>query len=982
LIPDPPASARSEARSSEPARSAVHWEGFAHLAGLVCSPERLDDVLNGLAAEFPGVTVVDLMAVLRQPLGAGDTGVGAAPAHEEDVSAFLTTFAERLSCAVIEAEPDRAAPSVASGRRVVGDQQAALLRIAVAVARGVDPREVVGLIAREVGVLSGASRVRAFRSGVRGVREPIAEWPEDTVVGGSHEVSRFDVEIRRVDEGIRGELVLRVASDRPLSKAFETLVREFLELASLGVKNADAREALSASRARLLQAGDEERRLIERALQEGPQRRLQGVGTELTLATEQLSLDRDQATASVTRAQAALDAGMTQLQILARGIHPVLLTERGLDTALADLVSESRARATLRSTVGRRVGSAVELAAYYIVAGALDYLSSRVGATETVVEVAIDGSGLAIDVSDEGVGAKRTDHESGLVKLQDRAAALGGELRVDGGARSGLTIRARIPLGDDAGSRPIPGAGAIAGVRDVDLGFDAIAAEAGRLAGAKTVSIARMDRNSNLILGSWQFVGEPPAHIRVPLAEAPLACRAFVTGYAARRVGDRTSTVCLPVLAGGQPWGFITMVGDRASLAEDGERAIAELSGGLARAIAHDAEQRALHGTRDPAVSDQTAALLRVATLVARSRGSQEVFETIAEEVGRALSAQTANVIRFDPEGMVTIMSGWNAPGHVRFADGGHFPVSASLGTMMLIERGQAIGIDDADPARTFVPEVAARMKTNAVGYLPLFVRGQLWGEVIAAAVDGPVLKPELERFIGSLLELVAISIDNAQTQADLTASRSRLVWAADSARRRIERDLHDGAQSRFVSLAVKLQLVQIMLERESNESAALLQDAVETLDAGLRQLSQLTRGIHPSLLRDVGLAGALRDLVENSGVAATLNVAVHCWLDDRIEVAAYYVVAEALTNVAKHARARSTTITVNADASLVTIVVRDDGRGGASADAGTGLGGLTDRVQALGGQLTLESDAGRGTTIMVTLPCAPVQRSEPELVR
>ena len=183
MIPDPGASARSERRWSEPARSAVHWEGFAHLAGLVGSRERLDDVLNGLAAEFPGVTVVDLLTALRLPPGAGDTRVGAAPAHEEDVSAFLTTFAERLSCAVIESEPDRAATSVASGRRVVGDEQAALLRIAVAVARGVDPRTVVGLIAREVGILSGASRVRAFRSGVRGVREPIAEWPEDSVWG-------------------------------------------------------------------------------------------------------------------------------------------------------------------------------------------------------------------------------------------------------------------------------------------------------------------------------------------------------------------------------------------------------------------------------------------------------------------------------------------------------------------------------------------------------------------------------------------------------------------------------------------------------------------------------------------------------------------------------------------------------------------------------------------------------------------------------
>jgi hypothetical protein len=149
------------------------------------------------------------------------------------VSAFLATFAERLSCAVIDAETDRTAPLVASGRRVVADEQAALLRVAVAVARGVDPREVVGLIASEVGVLSGASRVHAFRSGSHGVLEPIAAWPEDTAVRGSAEASRFEVEVCRADEGIRGELVLRLASGRPLSKALETLVQAFLELASL-----------------------------------------------------------------------------------------------------------------------------------------------------------------------------------------------------------------------------------------------------------------------------------------------------------------------------------------------------------------------------------------------------------------------------------------------------------------------------------------------------------------------------------------------------------------------------------------------------------------------------------------------------------------------------------------------------------------------------------------------------------------------------
>ena len=205
-------------------------------------------------------------------------------------------------------------------------------------------------------------------------------------------------------------------------------------------------------------------------------------------------------------------------------------------------------------------------------------------------------------------------------------------------AGSGLRIHARIPLGDDGEAGRPRALGATAGVRDVDIGFDAIAAEAGRLAGAETVSIARMDRNSNLIIGSWRRVGEAPAHVRVPLAEAPLACRAFLTGHAARSDGElaHLPSVCRcwrAVSRGASSrWREIALAWPTTGNARSGT-----LSVGLARAIAHDAEQRALHGASDPAVSDQTAALLRVATLVARSRGSQEVFETIAEEVGRAL---------------------------------------------------------------------------------------------------------------------------------------------------------------------------------------------------------------------------------------------------------------------------------------------------------------------------------------------------------
>jgi signal transduction histidine kinase len=217
------------------------------------------------------------------------------------------------------------------------------------------------------------------------------------------------------------------------------------------------------------------------------------------------------------------------------------------------------------------------------------------------------------------------------------------------------------------------------------------------------------------------------------------------------------------------------------------------------------------------------------------------------------------------------------------------------------------------------------------------------------------------------VVELVTISIDNAQTEADLSASRSRVVAASDGTRRRIERDLHDGAQQKFVSVAINLQLAQIMIERGDTDATALLRDALINLDAGVDELLRLTRGIHPSLLSDVGLQGALQHLADSSGTPATLTFDA----DQTFDHATYYVVSEALTNIAKHAQAHAAYVDINERNGVLTIVVSDDGRGGASDHPGSGLAGLRDRAHTLGGRLKLDSQTDRGTTISVSLPAA-----------
>jgi signal transduction histidine kinase len=212
----------------------------------------------------------------------------------------------------------------------------------------------------------------------------------------------------------------------------------------------------------------------------------------------------------------------------------------------------------------------------------------------------------------------------------------------------------------------------------------------------------------------------------------------------------------------------------------------------------------------------------------------------------------------------------------------------------------------------------------------------------------------------------LAVSLDNAQLYAALTASRARIVAAADQARRRIERDLHDGAQQRLVSLALHLRAAQ---EAAPPGLAAELDRAVAEATGALDELRKTARGIHPAILASGGLRPALRTLARRSPVPVALDLRADGRLPDQIEVSAYYVVAEALTNAAKHAHASAVSVEVEADGHLLRVVVGDDGAGGADFTGGTGLAGLRDRVEALGGRIFLDSPRGAGTSLRAELP-------------
>jgi signal transduction histidine kinase len=248
-------------------------------------------------------------------------------------------------------------------------------------------------------------------------------------------------------------------------------------------------------------------------------------------------------------------------------------------------------------------------------------------------------------------------------------------------------------------------------------------------------------------------------------------------------------------------------------------------------------------------------------------------------------------------------------------------------------------------------------------------VGGRLWGLIAIASAREEPPAPETEARLSDFTELLATAIANAEAQAELAASRARIIATADETRRRIERDLHDGAQQRLVSLGLQLQGARAALPPGIGEVAAELDGVARGLTSTLEELREYARGIHPAILSESGLALALKAVARRSAVPVVLDVRTTRRLPEPIEVGVYYVVSEALANVSKHAEASRATVDVQSIDGVVRASVRDDGIGGAAFLPGSGLVGLKDRVEALGGRMALESPPGAGTCVAVEVP-------------
>lgn len=367
-------------------------------------------------------------------------------------------------------------------------------------------------------------------------------------------------------------------------------------------------------------------------------------------------------------------------------------------------------------------------------------------------------------------------------------------------------------------------------------------------------------------------------------------------------------------------------------------------------------------------LADEQAALRRVATLVARGVPAAEVATAVAEEAGRLLGTDMAHVLRFEPDGSVTTVAGWSRDGD-HLPVGTRYPIEDGTVSAVILQTGRPARIDSyADTPGSIGAGVRGLGLQSSVAS-PITVEGRLWGATAVSSKRPEPLPAGTEAHIAGFTELAATAIANSLARIELAASGARIVKAADETRRRIERDLHDGIQQRLVSLGLDLRAVQAGVPTELGGLGTQLALVGDGLGEAMKELRELSHGIHPAILSEGGLGPALKALARRSAVLVETDLKIEARLPEPVEAAAYYVVAEALTNAAKHAHASVVHVSVQPPGDRLHLSVRDDGIGGADPSRGSGLVGLSDRVQALGGTITVHSPVGEGTTLQVDLP-------------
>jgi signal transduction histidine kinase/uncharacterized protein YoaH (UPF0181 family) len=507
--------------------------------------------------------------------------------------------------------------------------------------------------------------------------------------------------------------------------------------------------------------------------------------------------------------------------------------------------------------------------------------------------------------------------------------------------------------------------------------FEAVSAEVAALIGADGSAVTRYEADGTVTAvsgwttdGGYIYVGR-----RYEL-EGTVSGLIFETGRpgrvenyadapggapdAARAMGWRSS-VGAPITVEGHLWGVLAVVSkSEQQLPRDTEQRLTEFAELFATAIANSEAHEQL-----AQLADEQAALRRVATLVAEGATPDRVFDGVRDEVAHMFDTPLSVLLRYDPKGTATVLAtsdGYLGP------IGRSWLVEGDSGAIAVVCRtGLPARVDYTQPTQGAIAAAARAVGARSAVGVPVVVDGTLWG--VMAVGSREILPAEFEDRLAKFTELLATAIANAEGRAELDASRARIVATADATRRRIERDLHDGAQQQLVWLALALRAAQAAVPEELEQHRSELGRVVDGLTTALDDLREVALGIHPAGLSDDGLTPALNRLVARSPLRVNLDSRADGRFPEPVEVAAYYVVSESLTNAAKYADTPVVDVALAVDDGALRVEVRDDGRGGADPAAGSGLLGLKDRVEAIGGTMRLTSPPGAGTSLLVELP-------------
>jgi PAS domain S-box-containing protein len=508
--------------------------------------------------------------------------------------------------------------------------------------------------------------------------------------------------------------------------------------------------------------------------------------------------------------------------------------------------------------------------------------------------------------------------------------------------------------------------------------FAAVGREVGEVLGVDATHLGRFDTDGTVVsVAQWGTYEGVAIGARYPLEGDSASARVLRTGRPARmdsyedapgviaatvrEIGIRSS-IAVPISVEGRPWGVMIATSKAANtFPAETESRLQDFTELVATAISNASARDMVR-----VLADEQAALRQVATLVAHGVPPAEVFGAIAREGGRLLGVDAMHMGRYE-DGAAISVAGWSAAGD-------HLPVGTRVeldGTnvaSLVFQSGRPARLDGySPPTGATAQRLRDRMSVYSSVATPIVVDGRLWGLMIASSKRARSLPAHTESRLLGFTELAETAISNSEARTELAASRARLVAAADEERRRVVRDLHDGAQQRLVHSIVTLKLAERELRDRDGPAAELVTEALAHAESATAEVRELAHGIMPSVLTHGGLRAGVGALASRMMVPVAVDVSPQR-LPQPIEATAYFVVAEALTNVAKHADAQQATVTARVDHGALRVEVRDDGAGGAEPEGG-GLLGLSDRVATLDGTFTVDSLSGGGTVVRATIP-------------